>query len=671
MIRIKPWVSLVLLFSIPVIMICSEERDIQLPVSRISLFSSGVGFFEHTGIIDGSARILLNVPVNSVNDILKSLVISDSSGTTPIVQYSGADSVYKALQSLSIDISGNPGLPDIIGKMTGEQIIVHAPDSITGRIISVDRIQTGEYSTEHALLLKTGNKIQTVFFSEISSLEFPDPAIAQDLERALDLLKTDKITDSRTIEIVCSGKGSRTVSVSYIMPVPVWKTSYRLDLSGKNSVFQGWAIIDNGGNFDWDRIRLSLVTGKPVSFIQNLYDPYYVERPVLPLAIAGSAAPVGYESGFGGYAEAFTDDNSYSEMAVPAPAAAKAAVSTRMYEARDAVVDGSMRAAATALDSGEQFLFTLNTPVSIPRQKSSMISLFNGSISTKRISVVSSDRSEDTSMIHPMLCIELENSTGLKLPAGPVTVYDSGLYAGDAVLEYLPENDKRLIGYGEDLPISVAIDASSNRELRTVRISKGVMIFSRSLVSEKKYRIRNADQKDRSLLIEHGSRSGYVLTSPQKADEYTSSGYRFKVNIKAGSESVYTVREEQPVDDRISLSGINIDAYASYASTAGIPDNIRTALQKAAGFRLAYEQADKDVISLEKETSDYERTQERIRLNLEAAGKETQQGREYLKKLTEADTAIEGIERQLVIARKKAAEARAAYETYVSSLTME
>src|SRR5438128_719896 len=50
---------------------------VNLPVTRIVLFNAGVGYFHREGKVDGDARLELRFPEADVNDLIKSLVISD------------------------------------------------------------------------------------------------------------------------------------------------------------------------------------------------------------------------------------------------------------------------------------------------------------------------------------------------------------------------------------------------------------------------------------------------------------------------------------------------------------------------------------------------------------------------------------------------------------------
>ena len=93
------------------------------------------------------------------------------------------------------------------------------------------------------------------------------------------------------------GSGERSLFVSYISEVPVWKATYRIVLTPKRApLLQGWAIVDNTVGQDWEKVQLSLVAGAPQSFVQNLSQPYYSRRPVVPLPGALSAAPQTYEA---------------------------------------------------------------------------------------------------------------------------------------------------------------------------------------------------------------------------------------------------------------------------------------------------------------------------------------------------------------------------------------
>jgi hypothetical protein len=104
--------------------------------------------------------------------------------------------------------------------------------------------------------------------------------------RYLGLIASARDQDVRRMTISTTGSGERNLYVSYISEVPIWKTTYRIVLTtntDKKPLLQGWAIVDNTVGEDWDNVELSLVAGAPHSFIQQLSEPYYGRRPVVPL----------------------------------------------------------------------------------------------------------------------------------------------------------------------------------------------------------------------------------------------------------------------------------------------------------------------------------------------------------------------------------------------------
>ncbi len=82
--------------------------------------------------------------------------------------------------------------------------------------------------------------------------------------------------------------------------MPIWKSTYRLVLSPKGKpLLQGWAVVDNTIGEDWRNVELSLVAGAPQSFIQNISQPYYGRRAVVPLPSTALLAPQTHQASLG------------------------------------------------------------------------------------------------------------------------------------------------------------------------------------------------------------------------------------------------------------------------------------------------------------------------------------------------------------------------------------
>ncbi|MDR2135105.1 MAG: hypothetical protein LBO76_00655, partial [Treponema sp.] len=633
-----------------------------IPLRKITVFSSGVSFYEHSGDITGPAVLRLSFKAEALNDALKSILLRDPASAFPLISYAPEQGLPEPLQSPGIDLSGNPGIAEILGRLRGEELEAYAPDPIRGRILALEYRRAAGGGAEPWLSLLTPQGVRQLNLAEIVSFRFASAALNADLERALDLAAAARNSRTGELAVTLPGGGTRPVSLSYVIPSPVWKVSYRLDLGGRPARFQGWAIVDNDSDEDWRGVELSLAAGRPVSFIQNLYPPYSQDRPTLPLSIAGSAAPASY-------APALSEPR-------PQQRAAYGNTAEKSVMAESAAAADSLAAPAaapipvTGADMADQFSFTLDSPVNLDRRTSAMFPLSDGEIAVRKFLIFSGTQAGQA--LHPSLGAELTNTTGLRLPAGPVTVYDGGAYAGDALLEFLNRDEKRLISWGEDLSVTGVLASSSVRTVTAVNLGDGVMTISRRQGYEKTYRFKNTGPEAKTVVIEHPAVRGAVLAEPERYDEATATAYRFIRELPAGGpgagEMELLVREEVPLSERISLLNLRPDALASYSASQEIPPAVRASLAEAVGLKCRAEDAEKARAETEARKSGQVSEQDRIRGNLEAAGSGTPQGQEYLRRLAALDAEIDRLNEDLERQRAGAREAQAAYEEYLRKL---
>src|SRR5581483_6983142 len=82
-------------------------------------------------------------------------------------------------------------------------------------------------------------------------------------------------------------------------------------------MIQGWAVVDNTQDEDWENVRLSLIAGLPVSFVHDLYTPRYIKRPVVQVKETTGVLPPEVEEGM-----VLEDSGAEYDLALAAPAAA-------------------------------------------------------------------------------------------------------------------------------------------------------------------------------------------------------------------------------------------------------------------------------------------------------------------------------------------------------------
>src|SRR6185369_16117929 len=118
----------------------ADDKPSPLPLKKVVLFNSGVGFFEHLADVEGNAKVDLKFNVGDINDLLKSMVLQDlGGGKISTVTYGSMDPITKTLHTFSIDLTSNPTLADLLQQVRGEKIEIDAPTKVTGVIISVEK----------------------------------------------------------------------------------------------------------------------------------------------------------------------------------------------------------------------------------------------------------------------------------------------------------------------------------------------------------------------------------------------------------------------------------------------------------------------------------------------------------------------------------------------------
>ena len=283
----------------------ADEKAPDLPLKKVVMFSSGVGYFERRGEVDGNAKVELKFNVRDVNDLLKSMVLQDlGGGQVSTVTYGSKDPITRTLKSFAIDLTANPTLAQLLDQVRGERIEIEAPDAITGIILGVERrkqpVDKDKIVEVEYLNLLTDKGLRSVPLASVGRIKLTNEKLDAELRQALAVLATGHDKDKKSVTLEFLGKGKRGVRVGYIHESPIWKTSYRLVLREEEGpLLQGWAIVENTTDADWDKVDLTLVSGRPISFVMDLYDPLYMPPPAGRAGVVRVAAAADLRPGLG------------------------------------------------------------------------------------------------------------------------------------------------------------------------------------------------------------------------------------------------------------------------------------------------------------------------------------------------------------------------------------
>lgn len=276
-----------------------------LPVRRVVLYKNGVGYFEHTGRVRGNENIHIDFTSGQLNDALASLTVLDlDGGRISGVSYNSAAPFDRRLGALRLPLDEQTSVSKFLDALRGSRLEVSSgSDAVSGRLLSVERkTRTAGGTTLEVDIISVvtdGGEIREVEVTPTTRVRLVDTGMHGEMNRYLSLLASEREQDLRRMTLATTGSGERQLFVSYISEVPVWKTTYRLVLSsetGKKPLLQGWAIVDNTVGEDWNNVNLSLVAGAPQSFIQQLSQPYYGRRAVVPLPQEFQNAPQTHEA---------------------------------------------------------------------------------------------------------------------------------------------------------------------------------------------------------------------------------------------------------------------------------------------------------------------------------------------------------------------------------------
>lgn len=287
----------------------NNSNDIQnLPIRRVILYSNGVSYIERRGMVSGDAEINLSFKQSQVDDVLKSMVVLDlGQGKIGAVSYNSSAPVASRMAEIPFSVGAQTGdgggIAGVLAQLQGAKVaVVSEKNSAIGSILTVEKKQITtekESRTTSVLVIASeSGEISSFDLSEIKSVKLLDEGTRRDLNEFAGAAASARRRDAKTISITSNGSGQREMIVSYTIAAPIWKTTYRvvLDKAGK-PFFQGWAIVDNVSEENWENVQLSLISGSPISFIQPLQKPFYRYRPVVPIPKDLQLQPQLYEDG--------------------------------------------------------------------------------------------------------------------------------------------------------------------------------------------------------------------------------------------------------------------------------------------------------------------------------------------------------------------------------------
>jgi hypothetical protein len=671
-----------------------------LPIRRVVLYKHGVGYFEREAEVEGEQALSLSFKQREVSDVLKSLTVLDlDGGIVSAVSYDSTTPIEQLLAEIALSIPDSGSLVGLLPQLKGAKASVKPTGGVAvqGAILGIDTIETQTDSgttTQVRLSLLTDSADVRTFDLFDLELTLLDDGIKRDLDFYLKTQLASKKKDARAFTLFAEGEGKRTVRVSYVLEAPVWKATYRILLdeespptavggSEPQPLIQGWAVVDNTSDEDWTDVALTLVAGLPVSFVHDLYTPRYIRRPIVavkettgvlpPMAEVGVESDAEYE-----LAADFTDT---AINATKTEAVARSTVKRKMMAQSGAAgfsaasrisAVSSVQAQTRERQVGDLFEYGIEKPVTVRRNQSALVPIVLKPFAGRSVLLYQKTARAE----NPMRCVEFENTTGLTLEGGPVTVLEQGSYVGEAMLDTLKPTEKRLVGYAVELAVGVLDNIKSFKQrVSRVVIRQGTLITYYGQAQQTTYSFSSKSDKEQTLYLDHPRPGGdWELFDTPTPHEITENYWRFKLPLPANKATKFVVKMQQPQSQSFGLAGISDSQLTAWIESRFIDKKTEKVLRDS--FKIRHEIAvlEEKLAALDEERKKIHAEQKRIRENLGSLGdraSEKELRERFVRTLAQQEDRLEAIAKEEKQTQADRDAARARLNEVLSSLEFE
>jgi hypothetical protein len=696
----------------------------RLPVTRVILYKNGVGYFEHAGHVRGSQDVNVDFTTAQLNDVLKSLTVLDlGKGRITGVSYNSNAPLAKRLGSLHLPVGENPTTAQFLDALRGARLEVKSgSESATGRLLSIDEREIPikgdqKITVDQISIVSDSGEVRIFDMTPGTSVRVAEKEVNEEVGKYLGLVASTRDQDLRRMTISTAGDGERDLLVSYISEVPMWKSTYRIVIPNDGKpLLQGWAIVDNTVGEDWRNVELALVAGAPQSFVQELSQPYYTRRPVVPLPenamlspqtheatmeenenarVAGDATVVnGVPGVVGGVAGASHDRlESFAKLQQPQRITGGGAgagygsgsgggigggvshgtgIERLGMGANSAVAADSLESATTTAqthDLGDLFEYKLKDRVTIRKNQSALVPILQSRIDAEKVSVWNPSESS------VLRALWVNNTSDLTLDGGSFNVLEGEAFAGEGLMDPIKPGEKRILSYAADLGVLVdAKQKAENQHVTKVIIAHGTMTQMTQERQENTYTIRNRDAAARTVVIEHPARAGWKLTDDQTPAESSASFHRFRLSVEPKKTTTLTVKEYRPILNSYQLTNVTDDQIKYFLVQKMIDIETERVLRKVILQKNDIAQLDATIAGRKTQVSGISDDQQRVRENMKAlkgSAEEKALLERYVKELNEQEDRMQSLRHEITDLQQKRESAQKTLNETVEALQME
>jgi hypothetical protein len=627
------------------------------------LFKHGVAYLERSGAADGPFE--LSFRIDEMNDVLKSLAVWVARGdaTVGAVAFDKPEDPEQALARRKLRLEPGLALQGLLASLRGRRVSVSLDDGpVSGEVIGIENAPIADGAKRLRLVLRAGDgQIALVDVDRARGIALDEAPSRADLEFLVDRSRAATAGESRLVRVALSGT-AEDLRVSYVIPAPIWRVSYRLATIDNDVMLMGWGIVHNPADEDLDAVDLTLTTGQPVSFVIDLYNPKNVARTVVEETSRAAAAPTQFERA------PMPPPAAPRMMAAGAPAGPPPAPAPAMAPApmASAMADGAANASNYA-DRGEFFEYRVATRVSIKRGGSAMVPLLSRRIPAKKERIWRVGQAAS-----PDLVLSFDNESGAVLEEGPAVIYADDVYAGEAMVPYSARGTKVRLAFAKDLAIRCKSSARSQSVASSLSLNGEYVV--EELRHEMLWTLRaESDHREPvDVVFEVPKIAGRTWdpAGPQPF-ETTANYHRFRVTVYPQGAAVLEPVERWPGSRSIHAAQLGAQDLQLWFDRQFLDAATYGALAEVFNHHNAANLADAERQRAEREREEAWQKQSKISTQLQVlkdAGPEGELRMRYVRELAAAQDVVNQCEQRATLLRAQAEREREAARQKLSTL---
>jgi hypothetical protein len=580
-----------------------------IPIRQLVLYKHGVGRVTRRGQARGQ-QVTLTFALDEIDDALKSLTVwTHDGGKVSEVRYRTPLGNAEGRAVLAPGAADESALFALLRGLRGIPVGVklEGARTVEGRVIGLEQHPQGRKFGAMLVLLTDAGLVEQIATDRITQVRVGDDRAARDLARSLDVPSTR--AEARGIAVDLT-EPDREVELSYTVPAPVWRVSYRLvaDTSDDSCLLQGWAIFDNRFEEDLEDVELSLVAGQPVSFRYDLTSSVIPQRRLVRDEARAAAGTLEFEPMY--------DVPAFAAASPAPPDAGTRGVAMRSvaagarqphWSALDLVESTQLQAQGE--DLAEIFEYHVGL-VSVRVGESAMVPVAQHTGKYSR-ELLYNGRKHPR---HPVVSLRLRNDSGLTLERGPATIMEDGQYRGEAILPYTREGAELVLAYAVELGVSVVEDTRIWTETAGITLPDAFLHLQEHHVQETTYSLTNSTPDEQTVTIER-SKWGDLAGTP-KPDEESAENRRWRAVCPARAVTTFEVRERVLTERRETVADESMEALAHFLEERALDTEAREKLSGILRLRQTISRIDDRLQSLDIEQAGLAARQERLRANL-------------------------------------------------------